>query len=952
MACNNQCKTVGLTVLPVRYAVVPDTLNPSLPAWAEDASITGVKLAEGEKYALRSLRQGYLYVFYEQGKQGANYWQCYSVGPEGFLWLQQVVANPASVTKPQCADNINHSSQNVEFLSIETPEQCGNVWFAFSQYPWGQETLDRYKNQSDLRQARMQKINPQAWINTQSAIPGTVATQASIRSVLDYQTPSVAGMLPGHEQIYAGTLSKAPPLKSVVNTDVSYSTIGDTAGMSENVYAYQNSGSAETGENTDWSFNDAVLTARSTLHPWTEKKDAGATLEHMQARSVGSQPLLLPLWDAVGIVHELNGWCQDVLGRQAQFMQERSTELATTDCLNSAKHTIKNLTDRKITSMTERMSAGGEGMLSEEFLAARMSNAEKVYGDRPAIMAQVKEDNALLASWRGQGISSFHIEELMSSIPTPLQAHREKVEEIKAQVAREQASRPAAIKAKYAQDWSIYQSRLNSKRQASFERCHQKLLRRVNEVLQQRMISVMAWLEAPLLQITLDDMHSEDPNAGEYYQSAVMLAMMGINHCPVGKAKLQEWWDAFSTGDRGNLVWRMFSANKPSLVAELEVLLQTVKPKKDEQITPENAGVVMQTVLAVQDKLKAYSGYYVSSTDTLSTKLRDNASALELKLYTVDTFVVTLGDSILSKLHLDRVGTSMTTALFNGLTALRAGIPAEKAAMIMQEYFQSAPEMRTEIQKAIELNNKSLPTEAETRQIKTKALKGIKEYEAGMKGSNELKGARINGLLFVLNAAEFAYLYSQSEHDKKAQAAMVMTAMAGATVLLDALKPLLSAGEGGEQRLSYLMVKGAGGLLGGFVSGMSAYTDIMQTAGAFDDNRLALAGVKGLKTASDAATAIKFAGLFLECLRFEIAEFLAGKISLFLAWSIFGVRVLACLITWEAQIAILLLETAVTLMTDNDLQRWCSQCVFGVTPKNICWKEQSESFDKAIKDVA
>ena len=94
MACQGLCTTKGLTVLPVRYAVVPENINASLPGWANDPHITGVTLASNEKYTLRALRQGYLYVFYEKGKQGINYWQCYSVAPDGSLWLQQVASNP------------------------------------------------------------------------------------------------------------------------------------------------------------------------------------------------------------------------------------------------------------------------------------------------------------------------------------------------------------------------------------------------------------------------------------------------------------------------------------------------------------------------------------------------------------------------------------------------------------------------------------------------------------------------------------------------------------------------------------------------------------------------------------------------------------------------------------------------------------------------------------------
>ncbi|OSY93880.1 hypothetical protein BM280_10925, partial [Klebsiella michiganensis] len=210
MACQGLCTTKGLTVLPVRYAVVPENINASLPGWANDPLITGVTLANNEKYTLRALRQGYLYVFYEKGKQGASYWQCYSVAPDGSLWLQQVASNPAPVEKALCETG-EHIAQNVEFMSIESPDKCGNVWFAFSQYPWEQETLDRYRTRPEERIARMQKVMPSV-AGAQRTKTGTDVTAASLNQVLDYQVPSVSGLLPGPDDAKVVNVSRVSSL--------------------------------------------------------------------------------------------------------------------------------------------------------------------------------------------------------------------------------------------------------------------------------------------------------------------------------------------------------------------------------------------------------------------------------------------------------------------------------------------------------------------------------------------------------------------------------------------------------------------------------------------------------------------------------------------------------------------------------------------------------------------
>lgn len=326
MACQGLCTTKGLTVLPVRYAVVPENINTGLPGWANDPLVSGITLANNEKYTLRALRQGYLYVFYEKGKQGTNYWQCYSVAPDGSLWLQQVAFNPAPVDKALCVTG-EHIAQNVEFMSIESPEKCSNLWFAFSQYPWEQETLDRYRTTPKDRSERMQKVMPSV-ARGQRTKAGTDVTEASLNQVLDYQLPSVSGLLPGPDDVKVVSVSRASSLWDPAVDD-------------------------------PWRVNNDVLKLQSSLYPWAKKRSgrAAATVAAMQARSEGMTPLLLPLWDPVGVVHELNGWSQDVLGRQAQFLQERELEFTTKTNLDA----VRTLLESNAQALEDKMTQAKNG---------------------------------------------------------------------------------------------------------------------------------------------------------------------------------------------------------------------------------------------------------------------------------------------------------------------------------------------------------------------------------------------------------------------------------------------------------------------------------------------------------------------------------------------------------------------------------------------------------------
>ncbi len=156
-----QCKSIGLPLLLTRYAVVPATVKQNLPGWVSGARVTDVALGGDYKYALRTLRAGYVYLFYGKGPRGSNYWECYSVGADGSMILQPstAMAQPQPTPVLLCTRN-GHTNQNVYFIVIKEPHKCGPVWIAFSEHKWSEETLARYAADKAQRDKRMQTIQP------------------------------------------------------------------------------------------------------------------------------------------------------------------------------------------------------------------------------------------------------------------------------------------------------------------------------------------------------------------------------------------------------------------------------------------------------------------------------------------------------------------------------------------------------------------------------------------------------------------------------------------------------------------------------------------------------------------------------------------------------------------------------------------------------------------------
>ena len=922
MACQGLCTTKGLTVLPVRYAVVPENINASLPGWANDPLITGVTLANNEKYTLRALRQGYLYVFYEKGKQGASYWQCYSVAPDGSLWLQQVASNPAPVEKALCETG-EHIAQNVEFMSIESPDKCGNVWFAFSQYPWEQETLDRYRTRPEERIARMQKVMPSV-AGAQRTKTGTDVTAASLNQVLDYQVPSVSGLLPGPDDAKVVNVSRVSSLW-------------------------------EPTEDNPWRVSHDVVKMQSSLYPWAQNRSgrAGATVTAMENRSEGMTPLLLPLWDPVGIVHELNGWSQDVLGRQAQFLQERELECATRTNLDAVRTLLEGNAESLEDAMRRRRM--DSPLLTDEYLDTRLQALEKRYKDKPDVLAQIRADDRLVRRWHTQNVTASYPESVLMSPPEPLAAHQRRVAAIQAQVDEELALNLPEPSQDFsgvrAQSWAPYQKKLNTTRQANFDNCYTSLIDAVNAIFQKRIISVVNWLSAPVLLATLDDFHCEAQRAGLFYQSAVGMAMHGINSCPAGAAKIDGWWNEYSAKNRGNLLWRHVAANNPRLISELEPYLATVKGKKDEEVTPLTATAVTAALMQQVSNMKKLEGYYQKSLSAVVKGLRENAGKLEVQLFSTDAFIVTVGDRVSRILLVDKAGEKLATTAFRLVFMVRAGIPSETVHALVDEYLKDAPALRQTVLEGIRRSGRFMASRNEVTAIRQTMSSRLEEQFATEKGKGEYRLAGINSLLLVLNAMDFIYLCGQVREEKKPLSSLMASGLAmvsqGTSVILPAIEKGLEARE-----LTVSWVKGVGAAAGGAASMFSVYADGANTYEEFQNNRFVLMSVMGLKTFVDGLAVTKSVGLLLEQFSKPIAKKIAGKITGALAWELLGIRILAVLMTWEVLVAITLLQVVVTWISDDELQVWCKKCVFGTAPFNRSVTDQNKALEAAIKDIS
>ncbi|WP_118181973.1 T6SS effector BTH_I2691 family protein [Paraburkholderia phosphatilytica] len=168
----NMCKKKGLPILPVRYGIVADTNAHSaagaLPLGGGfGTGVTSVPLKKA-KYTLRTLRYGYVYIFYPSTKR----WQAYAVTAEGNLYDYPLdISLDRSFEKPFSCHQPGHA-QLAQCITIDNAQSAGTVYLAFSDALWTKNVRDLYaSNFMGCRDKRMQKLDATAAYNGNTAQP-------------------------------------------------------------------------------------------------------------------------------------------------------------------------------------------------------------------------------------------------------------------------------------------------------------------------------------------------------------------------------------------------------------------------------------------------------------------------------------------------------------------------------------------------------------------------------------------------------------------------------------------------------------------------------------------------------------------------------------------------------------------------------------------------------------
>ncbi|SHM96909.1 hypothetical protein SAMN05660971_04419 [Halomonas cupida] len=185
------CERDGFPILPVRYAICQmDSDSEAVPGVPEgrvselfphdkegnpvelnlDASVD----SEGEvtydrekqnKYILRKLRGGFLYV-YDEGNQQ---WLAYAISDTAELKRFTPDTPPEEREPSQFSCNQDGHREHASLVTLGNVTRTGVAWFAYVESPWSRAFLDEVASDAEWRQKNMQRFDVDSWLNTGQA---------------------------------------------------------------------------------------------------------------------------------------------------------------------------------------------------------------------------------------------------------------------------------------------------------------------------------------------------------------------------------------------------------------------------------------------------------------------------------------------------------------------------------------------------------------------------------------------------------------------------------------------------------------------------------------------------------------------------------------------------------------------------------------------------------------
>ncbi|WP_418112970.1 T6SS effector BTH_I2691 family protein [Xanthomonas oryzae pv. oryzae] len=927
------CNGTGLAILPVRYTVVPASCPgaglgpfPKGRGSKEDVS------AAGYDYAVRTLRQGMLYLFYEQsGPYGSRQWEAYAVAENGTLWRQvsgYAARRIAGGGVPSCSRPV-HNAERMEFITLRYPHLCGTVWVMFSEHLLTPATLKRYAADATLRAERMQPITPKQWIGAPQAKGDTVPLSSAedLKVALEYRA-------------FAGEVSEPAQLPH----DRKPAAISTSSG----------------------GYKADVLHANSTRYPWALRTHSmsGASAEQaLQQRYArmcaashngkqGDQrqtymPMLLGLWDAVGVVHELNGYRHDVVGAMARYKDERALEF------NAMEHI------EEIDTLLQRNAA----VLSDQYAQASRARMEELEQEQAG-------GNALTQS----GMDALRAHGIASSNEGTWDGLSKALLPVYQRQARE--------------SWeTTYRPRIDAAAYTAFKANAQRFGQAAMELLTQRTQVLGAWLSNPLFLVTLEDYDGTSPSCGVRFEEVITHAIEGLGMDPDGRRLLQDLAGNLDVTSRSCLLWRVVAQNQDEAREELKQTLSEADQQKNMVLSAAGAGwsVFVTTSKTLKKFLSVYKGFETAQKQAAPLTATDRI----LRESGVDRFVTTAGAFLLNRFPLNGVQDKVGNALVRFVLMTRALLDEAEVSELISQEASTGVAVRSYFMERVEHYRSQTLTSG------TPMLYALRDVERH-KGTDLMRerweraaessrnAVRLGALTGVLELVNCINLLSKADKQARDYGSLVASGVSLLSVYTSMAEKVSKEFFGDASR-SMSRMKAIGGWLCGFGTYVGVYYDFgdfLKEAGSgkpyLSLMYLAKSGAGFIVGGAQFLTALAYSApvlekalgrrgivLWLDALKSGLQAAATKEAEQVLAKA--SIKRLAGLILriggWEVTIMLLAIDVLIHTIEPDALEKWCESNRFGrvveggwfgigaSNPRYKTLKEQEEGFQKAISEV-
>lgn len=515
----------GLAIYPVRYAVVPDTsvfANVDLPGHM-GKKVIDVAL-EHHKYALRLLREGFIYVYYHAHPNGKK-WDIFQVNEDAQLAELNVKAFKKGEILISCA--------GLDHFFIDEPDSQGNVDFAFSEHPWSKETLATMESDGATRDRRMQTLKPQVWIGNPDHSHGMTLTDKNLEKVFEFSDEYEA-----YDQFDQSQVMAKP--------------ISDEQGKHD----------------------PKTLKLCTSMTPFRMHHDAlKDTVKEINIapNSQRNQPMIFALWDAVGITRELNGFALDAAGWADSYFTQHELELDAINHLDSIQQSLEEVgkaQNKRLETADKNYLTGKTGADHQEHITQQNQRQENLlknklktqYADVPA--AELKN----IPKARAIVDELIRLQKIKDTKQKPLEE----------QLAKRQQERIAS-------NWSKYKLKIDSEKVNTFKQAIGAIEQEAGKLINKRIADQIAWLESSQLMDALVEFHEAQLTDGRFFNNLVSELLFGLGSCQLGHNKLKQYVAECAVNEL-NIFWRAVAANQKKEKAQLNTLLAEARAKSNEPL--------------------------------------------------------------------------------------------------------------------------------------------------------------------------------------------------------------------------------------------------------------------------------------------------------------------------------------------------------------------------------